>query len=144
MMVIMTDRWFLSKDAMKGLDLVTVCANTLFALEQIKNKERIISKDEIHGSIERGQLLFKKLRMATESHIRKGVEADPMLFHLVEDLLKKLKISPSELVKRVTKAENELSKAEASDETIELVETLSSIAKTITGKRIVALSSSIH
>jgi len=140
----MTNRWFLSKDAMKGLDLVTVCANTLFALEQIRDKERIISKDEIQSSIEKGQLLFKKLRMAAESHIKRGVEADPMLFHLVDDLLKELKISPSELIKKVIKAEDELSKAEASDETIDLLENLSSIAKTITGKRIVALSSSIH
>lgn len=143
-MIIMTDKWFLSKDAMKGLELVTVCADTLFALEQIGSKERVISKDEIQSSIEKGQLLLKKLRVAAESHIKKGVEADPMLFHLVEGLLKELKVSPSELTKKVLKAEDELGKAEASKETVALFETLSSIAKNIAGKRIVALSSSIH
>jgi len=107
-MVIMTDRWFLSKDAVKGLELVTVCANTLFALEQIESKEKVISEDEIQSSIEKGQLLLKKLRVAAESHIKKGVEVDPMLFRLVEDLLKELRISPLDLTKKVLKAEDEL------------------------------------
>jgi len=143
-MVIMTDRWFLSKDAVKGLELVTVCANTLFALEQIESKEKVISEDEIQSSIEKGQLLLKKLRVAAESHIKKGVEVDPMLFRLVEDLLKELRISPLDLTKKVLKAEDELGSAEASNETISLLETLSNIAKNITGRRMVALSSSIH
>lgn len=143
-MSIMTDKWFLSKDAMKGLELVTVCADTLFALEQIGSREKVISKEEIQDSIEKGQLLLKKLRVTAESRIKKGVEADPMLFHLVETLLKELKVSPSELTQRILKAEVELSKTEASEETVALLEKLSSIAKNITGKRIVALSSSIH
>ena len=143
-MVTMTDKWFLSRDAMKGLELVTVCANALFALEQNGSKEKVISKDEIQSSIEKGQLMLKKLRVAAESHIRKGVEIDPMFFRLVEDLLKELRIPPSELSKRVLKAEDELGRAEASEETVALLETLSNIAKNVTGKRIVALSSSIH
>jgi hypothetical protein len=140
----MTDRWFVSKDAMKGFDLLSVCTNALFALEQMETEERMLSKKEIHESLEKGQVLLKKLRVAAESQINRDIEADARIFRLVDDLRGELRITSSQLIDKILRAEGELEKASASDETIKLLEKLCLIAKGITEKGIVALSSSIH
>ena len=129
---------------MKGFDLLTACTNALFALEQMENAEKILSKREIHDSLEKGQVLLKKLRTAAESQINRDIEADPRIFRLVDDLRGELRITSSQLIDKILRAEGELEKASASDETIELLEKLCLIAKGITEKGIVALSSSIH
>jgi len=47
----MTDRWFLSRDAMKGLDLVSACINTLFAIEQASGEKKVLSEEEFQDSM---------------------------------------------------------------------------------------------
>lgn len=140
----MTNRWFVSKDTMKGFDLLTSSTNVLFALEQIKTEKRTLSEREIHDILERGQALLKRLKVAAESQIKRDIEADPIIFRLVDNLRRELRITPSQLIERILMADNELEKTSASDETVELLEKLCLIAKGITEKGIVALSSSIH
>jgi len=140
----MTDRWFISKDTMKGFDLLATCTNALFALEQIAMEKKIISEQEIKDSLEKGQLLLKKLRAAAESQIKRNIEVDPLIFRFVDDLRGNLGITTSQLINRISRAENELKYVSASNETIELLERLCLVAKCITGKGVMALSSSIH
>ena len=140
----MTDRWFVSKDAMKGFDLLTACTNTLFALEQIETEKRMLSDKEIKDSLERGQILLERLRTATEGQVKRSVETDPLVFRLVDDLRAELKLTPSQLIDKILRAEDDLERASASNETTELLGKLYRAAKGITEKRIVALSSSIH
>jgi len=140
----MTDRWFLSKDAMKGLDLVSVCINTLFAIEQAGEEKKVLSEEELQNNMARGELLFKKLRVAAEGQIEKGVEVDPVIFRLVDELRKELRVTPSQLVKKLMRAEDDLNRAQASEETVKLLEKISDIAKSWTEKKVAALSSSIH
>lgn len=140
----MTDRWFVSKDTMKGFDLLTACTNALFALEQTEAEKRLLSEKEIQDSLERGQVLLKRLRTGAESQIKRDVEVDPVIFRLADDLRRELRVTPSQLIDKISIAEGELEKVSASNDTVELLEKLCHIAKGITEKGIVALSSSIH
>ena len=136
--------WFLSRDTMKGLDLLSACINTLFAIEQRSGDRKVLSKQELLENMKQGELLLKKLRVAAEGQVRRGVQVDPMIFLLVDDLRKELKVTSSQLVKKLMKAEEELNKAYASEETIKILELISDIARNWTEKKVAALSSSIH
>lgn len=140
----MTRQWYLSSNASKGLSFLSVCADTLFAIEQsqLTPDQRYSSEKQIREGIQSGLFLLNRLKRTAESQVKRDVETDAVLFLIIDEVRKDLSLSPSQLIERISSAEKEIENLKISDETLELLDQLCHKARSFTSREVRSLATS--
>jgi len=119
----MTRQWFLSSEATKGVGIVSVCADALFALEQsqMSPAERTLKDNEIDSSLKSCKSLLSTLREAARSQVSAGTAFDPLSFQLIDHLRKRTTTSASDLAILISRVEVDLDKRNFNQDVISLL-----------------------
>src|SRR6184192_717901 len=129
----MTRQWYLSSDATKSIDVVSICADALFALEQCqaKTKNRTIEEKEVESSLERCKALISMLRDVAKNQITPGAAVDPLSFRLIDNLRRKTGSNATELSDKLSRVEGDLSHRHFSTEVVSLLKLIADEGSTI-------------
>jgi hypothetical protein len=119
----MTRQWYLSSEATKGMGILSVCADALFALEQsqMPSTDRAVKDAEIESSIEKCKSLLTALRKAARSQVSTTATVDALSFQLIDHLRRRTTTSASDLATLLSKAEVDLEKRNFNQEIIRLL-----------------------
>ena len=119
----MTRQWFLSSEATKGMGIVSVCADALFALEQSQMPpiDRTLKDSEIESSLKNCKSLLSTLREAARSQVSTGLALDALSFQLIDHLRKRTTTSASDLATLISRAEVDLDKRNFNQDIIRLL-----------------------
>jgi hypothetical protein len=139
----MTNIWLLSKQSMKGMDLLEVATDVLFVLEQ-EGQAQGLAGQELREHLDRGAQLLQRLACATESQTSHVGRNDVFLLRIAEAMEKELGLPPTELVKRLEKASLELQRGSASADTIAVFEEFSDVVMRLTSRSVDAISMPLH
>jgi hypothetical protein len=139
----MANIWLLSKQSMKGMDVLGVATDVLYALEQRSSEEPLAEAESKHR-LDRGLDLIGRLDSAAKAQISRSGQKDLFLLKVVEDLEMGLGLTPSELAEKLEKGSLELKEGSASSDTIRVLEQLLLIVMKLTSRSVDALSTSLH
>ena len=93
--------WMLSKESMKGMDIVSVSTDVLYAFEQLALGKDRISDAVLRAEFQKGRDLLSLLAAATRGQTEQGEHVDLFVLRLVESLEKSLGLTPTMLHKRI-------------------------------------------
>jgi len=136
----MTNIWMLSKDSMKGMDLLTVSSDVLYAIEQLTAEKSAAPEKELREKIKRGLSLLNLLTSTIEGQITKGHQIDLFMLRIVEALEKGMGLPPSKLTEILETGKAELKEGHVTPNTTELFEKISEVAMVTTSRSVEALS----
>lgn len=129
----------LSKDSMKGMDLLAVSTDVLYALEKMEKPKKGFSEE-----IRRGFNLLDLLTSAATAQINKGHQRDLFMLRVIESLEKATGLPPSKLVESLEKRKTELKEGCATSETVDLLEKISKAVMDMTSRSVETLSTSLR
>jgi hypothetical protein len=139
----MTDVWMLSKESMKGMDLLAVTTDVLYVLEQKKTMERELPSEELE-KFEKGCALLNILASTAKGQISRGQQKDLFMLRVVEFLEKTLGLQPSKLAERLDIAQGKLKEGYVTSEVTELFEQISEAVMDMTSRSVDAVSTSLR
>ena len=139
----MTNIWLLSKQSMKGMDLLEMAVDVLYSLEQ-KASYGPLDERNLKQSLDRGHDLLQMLASAAKTQISQKGQQDLFMLRIVENLEKKLGIPPSELSEKLERGSFELKDATVSKDTIEILEEISNVLMKLTSRSVDAISISLR
>ena len=138
----MTNIWLLSKQSMKGMDLLEVATDVLYVLEQQELKP--LEEGDLRQRLHKGQDLLQRLAFAAKAQISQTGQKDLFMLRVAEGLEKNLGLPPSELVEKLERSFLELEKGFVSADTINVFEHVSDIVMKLTSRSVDAISISLH
>jgi len=136
----MTNIWMLSKDSMRGMDLLTISSDVLYAIEQLTAEKSVASEKEMSEKIQRGLDLLELLTSTIEGQITKGRQIDLFMLRIVESLEKSIGLPPSKLAEMIDIGKAELKEGQITPNTLELFEKISEVVMVTTSRSVEALS----
>jgi len=139
----MTNIWMLSKQSMKGLDLLEVIADMLSA-QEIQREKVTGQEKKIKLTLERGSELLQRFLDAAETQISRSNPKDIYIHRVTEELEKNLGLTPSKLAAKLEKCTKELDEGKLSSETIQVFEELSDIVMRITSRSVDIISTPVY
>lgn len=140
----MTSVWMLSKESMKGLDVVSTTTDLLYTLEQLE-AGRAKPQDETSKKVlDRGQRLLARFEAATRTQITNARTPDLFLSRILVQLEKELNATPSELIKTLERAEAQLRSGSPTNETKRIVERISELTMKSTNQSVAAISNPLQ
>ena len=139
----MTDVWLLSKQSVKGMDVLGLATGTLYAMEQLENKPKGKSK-ELETQLREGVELLNRIESASQAQTQKFGLKDVFMLRLAEELEKRVDASPSDLGKKVHEAAEELQAGRSSVGALWLFEQISDAAARMTSRSVDAISTSLQ
>jgi len=139
----MTNIWMLSKQSMKGLDLLDVTADILSAHESQKEKITY-PESKFKEAVKRSSDLLKKFIETAEAQISRSHPKDIFIQNITEELEKNLSLPPSKLIERLEKSVRELEQEKISSDTAYIFEVLSDIIMKITSRSVDVLSTPVY
>lgn len=134
----------LSKESMKGLDVVSVTTDLLYAMEKLEQGTKRLETPEEKRTFERGLKLLNRLASVADAQIANSRMPDLFLLRIVTALEKDLRIRPSQLKQVLEQAQREIENASPSPETKTLVEKVSELTMKSTNKSVAALSNPLQ
>lgn len=140
----MTNIWMLSKESMKGMDIVSVSTDVLYAFEQLTLGKQKISDRELRDKFQKGSDLLSLVATAVVGQTEKGKRMDLFVLRVVESLEKSMGLTPTMLLKRVEGARTELEARKVSSETIDLFEKISKTVMSMTSRSVEEISTSLR
>lgn len=140
----MTNIWMLSKESMKGMDIVSVSTDVLYAFEQLTLDKQMISRQGLREKFQKGSELLSLLATAVIGQTEKGKQMDLFMLRVVESLEKSMGLNPTMLLKRVERAKKELEVYKVSSETIDLFEKISQAVMSMTSRSVEEISTSLR
>ena len=140
----MTNIWMLSKESMKGMDIVSVSSDVLYAFEQLTLEKRTMADDELDDAFQKGNELLSLLDNAVVGQTTRGKETDLFMIRVIESLEQSISLPPSMLLDRIEKAKKELEERKVSSETSNLFEKVSQAVMAMTSRSVEALSTSLR
>ncbi|MFH1328316.1 MAG: hypothetical protein ABIH76_05690 [Candidatus Bathyarchaeota archaeon] len=138
----MTNLWMLSKESMKGMDILAVTNDVLYILEQNATGEKLL--DEDLKKLRNGCALLEILASAAREQISKGQQKDLFMLRVVEFLEKTLGLQPSKLAERLEVTQNQLEQCRITSEITELFEQISKAVMSMTSRSVDAVSISLR
>jgi hypothetical protein len=121
----LTKGWFLVEEANRNMNIAMICADGMYAINQLSEKPKWNSK-KIELSITNAKNFLEEFSIAVESMYKNDVVSDPFMFSLADLTAKFMLLRPKQLHSLSKTAINELANRRLSDEAYEL---LSSIVK---------------
>lgn len=140
----MTNIWMLSKESMKGMDIVLVSTDVLYAFEQSTLDKQMISNQELHEKFQKGSEFLSLLANAVIGQTEKGKQMDLFMLRVIESLEKSMGQTPTMLLKRVEAAKKELDVYKVSSETTGLFEKISQAVMNMTSRSVEEISTSLR
>jgi nitrogenase subunit NifH len=140
----MASIWLLSKESMKGMDIVSIVTDALYAFEQSTVDNQAVSKKDIQEKFQSGSALLSMLIKAVRRQTEKGKRVDLFMLKIVESLEKSMGISPTNLIKKIEEAKKELQSFKVSTETINLFEKISQAVMNMTSRSVEEISTSLR
>jgi len=139
----MASVWMLSKESMKGMDIVSISTDILYAFELAsKNK---ISKQDLREKCEKGTELLSLLNNAIISQTKMKMKTtDLFMLRVVESLEKSTGQAPSQLKANIEAAKKELEMCRASASTTTLLERVSQAVMNMTSRSVEEISASLR
>jgi hypothetical protein len=139
----MTNIWMLSKQSMKGLDLLEVIADMLSA-QEIPREKVTDQEKKLKITLERGSELLQRFIDAAETQISRSNPKDIYIHRMTEELEKNLGLTPSKLAVKLEKCTEELDEGKLSSETFQIFEELSDIVMRITSRSVDVISTPVY
>ena len=140
----MTNIWLLSRESMKGMDLLTIAVDALHACEQLSSKEKALSNEEIEQKLDKGSELFEMLERVAKDQISKKYPRDLYLLMVVEALERATGLPPSELAQKLHKGKLEFKAKTPSEETKDILRKLTQKIMGMTSRSVDAISTALH
>jgi hypothetical protein len=134
----------LSKESMKGLDIVSVTTDLLYTLEQAERNRLNLDDPNAKKTLDRGQRLLSRLASVTDAQISNGKMPDLFMFRVVTALEKELRTTPTNLKAMIERAQSELEKESPTSQTRTLVEKISELTMKSTNQSVAALSNPLQ
>jgi galactitol-specific phosphotransferase system IIB component len=134
----------LSKESMKGMDIVLVSTDVLYAFEQSTLDKQMISNQELHEKFQKGSEFLSLLANAVIGQTEKGKQMDLFMLRVIESLEKSMGQTPTMLLKRVEAAKKELDVYKVSSETTGLFEKISQAVMNMTSRSVEEISTSLR
>jgi len=139
-----TKIWMLSKDSMKGMDLLEASTDVLYALDQWMTAGQKAFRNELREKLQRGCSLLDLLSSAAKGQLTKEQQRDLFALRVVESLEKITGLPPSKLDERMQEVKADLKEETITPETIHLFEKISQTMMRMTSRSVDALSTSIR
>jgi hypothetical protein len=140
----MASIWMLSKESMKGMDIVAVLTDVLYASEQATLKEPAISRQELHEAFQRGKDFLSLLAASVAGQTQKAQQMDLFMLRVAESLEKSMVLTPTMLFQKLETAMKELESYRASSSTVCLFEKASEAVMNITSRSVEETSTSLR
>lgn len=140
----MENIWMLSKESMKGMDIVSASTDVLYTFEQLTLEKDRISDTELCDKFKKGNDFLSLLATATRRQTEKSKHADLFMLKIVESLERSMGLTPTILHKRIEGAKKELEGYKVSSETIDLFEKISQAAMSMTSRSVESISTPLR
>jgi len=134
----------LSKDSMKGMDLLEASTDVLYTLDQWMIVKQEASRNKLREKLQRGCNLLDLLASAIRGQVTKGQQRDLFTLRVVESLEKITGLPPSKLYEKIQKVKAKLKEEAITPETIDLFEKISQTTMCMTSRSVDALSTSLR
>ncbi len=134
----------LSKDSMKGMDLLAVSTDALYALEQISTGKGGKLTEELSTKLDQGITLLEFLSSATNAQVTNQAIQDVFMIRLAESLEKATGLPPSKLSEMLSSIKSQLKSRKASDEAFKMFERISDSVLGLTSRSVEAVSTSLQ
>lgn len=116
----LTKEWFLLEESYQNQEILEICTDAKFAIEQtMPNAKRIWDDAKIEKTIENCRRLLNDLIGAIEN-----ISTDLYLLNLSREIRKKMDLRPKQLSNLVKKLSEELSQKKLSRDTVELLNSI--------------------
>ena len=138
----MASVWMLSKQSMKGMDVLNLTTDLLYTLE-LHRKGEPMDETEFAERLGRGADLVSRLTSSVDAQLTRQGPRDFFMMRISERVEKKLGLRPSEFNERLGEGAEELRQAKPSQKTVELLEAISEAAAQFTVRSVEGLSTSL-
>ena len=140
----MASVWMLSKESMKGMDIVSISTDILYAFEQAAQDR--LSKQDLREKCQKGIELLSLLNNAiiSQTKTKRGEPTDLFMLRVVESLEKSTGQTPSQLQANIEVAQKELEKCKISTVTITLLERVSEAVMNMTSRSVEEISTALR
>lgn len=139
----MTDVWLLSKQSVKGMDVLGIATGVLYAIEQLRSK-RLFDKRELEVQLVDGADLLARIESVSQAQIQRFGAKDQFMLRLAEEVENRTSSTPTVLAKKASLAASELRAGSPSDATVWLFEQISEAAGRMTTRSVDAISTSLQ
>ena len=139
----MTDVWLLSKQSVKGMDVLGIATGVLYAIEQLVSKQPL-DKSEVDAQLVEGADLLARIESVSQAQIQKFGAKDQFMLRLVEEVENRRSYTPTMLAEKASLAASELRAGRPSDGTVSLFEQISEAAARMTTRSVDAISTSLQ
>ena len=140
----MTNIWMLSRESMKGMDLLSIAVDVLHAYEQLASDKSALSEKETSQRFDRGSELLSMLEEAAKDQFAKKYPKDLYILKVVEALGKAMNLRPLELAQKFHRGKLELKAKSPSEETIDLLKEFIQIMMGMTSRSVEAVSTTLY
>jgi hypothetical protein len=134
--------WMLSKQSMKGMDILNITTDLLYTLEQMRSGQTVDAV-ELKERLVRGEDLLGRLYTNVGAQVTKRGARDPFMLRIVEQVEKELGLRPSELAKVIESSQKDLESKASKEETTKLLEAVSGAVAKFTIRSVEGLSTSL-
>ncbi len=140
----MASVWMLSKESMKGMDIVSVSTDILYAFEQSTRGQ--LSQKELNEKCQEGLNLLSLLSNAViaQTKAKTGKSADLFMLKVAESLEKSIAKTPTQVHADIDEAKKELERCKISSKTICLLERVSDVVMNLTSRSVEEISTSLR
>ena len=134
----MTNIWQLSKESMKGIDLLAVSTDLLYILDQWDTQKTEMSQKELTENIKNGIRLLELLISTTHEQTTTRYQGDPFIFKVIESLEQSLMVQPSILLNRLEDGKTKLENGQVDTNLLTLFEKITQTIISITSRSVEA------
>lgn len=125
----LTKKWFLVKDSEQNMQIATICADALNAIDQLFKEVQRWDKERIEQSIRGCGEFFNDLASAIRSSSVSPVfhepkphsTYDPFLYELAERIAREMKLRVSELIPKIGVIQKNLEEKRVSNDSREFI-----------------------